>query len=110
VHFLADLAHFLQLCLWCLAHFLQVGELHLLQVPEVQLPLAQLPFSEQVLPELHDLYFVGASLGHAAAVIAITKKTNMKILTAFTKVFCIVFFLLFPYFIWFEKTRNQKFF
>jgi hypothetical protein len=82
-----------------LEQFLQELQPLLLQVLQF-LQALQVLHVEQVLPASQVLQ-VGEVValfvaGHAAAapVIAITKKTNMKILTAFTIVFCIVFFLL----------------
>lgn len=69
-----------------LVHFLQVPELQLLQVVHVLAALACL-----VLLSLQSLQVLQSLLGHAAAVIAITKKINTKILTALIIVLCIIF-------------------
>lgn len=67
-------------------------ELHALQVPEVQVFFAQAEPTEHVDLAQVELVDLAGVPGHAAAaVIAITKKTNIKMLTALIIVFCIIF-------------------
>jgi hypothetical protein len=72
-----------------------VVELHVLQVPEVQevqVSFAQAEPTEHVdLAQVELVDLAGVPEHAAAPVIAITKKTNIKMLTALIIVFCIIF-------------------
>jgi hypothetical protein len=108
--------------LWCLAHFLEVLEAHFLQVLEVQVFFAQAEQvgdveaehvvgdveAEHVVDVEADFAFSGHVAAADAAVIARTKKTNIKILAALTIVFCIIFSSFFWYSIRSEDTQIEN--